>query len=139
MAITTRRKHGSTTDGLSLRQRIPVASHAQWKPGHRRLDPLEILAAGDAGRIPELVPLRYGRMMRSPFSFYRGSAAVMAADLAHTLSTDIRVQLSGDAHLANLVALRRPSATLVRDATTSTRRCRDRGSGISNDWRHRSS
>ncbi len=100
--------NGSTTHGPSLRQRIPVASHAQWKAAQRRLDPLEILAAGDAGRLPELVPLRYGRMVHSPFSFYRGSAAVMAADLAHTPSTDIRVQLSGDAHLGNFGGLATP-------------------------------
>ena len=108
MATTTKPKRGSTTNGLSLRQRVPLASHAQWKPGHRRLDPLEILAAGDAGRLAELVPLRYGRMMQSPFSFYRGSAAVMAADLAHTPSTDICVQLSGDAHIGNFGGLATP-------------------------------
>ncbi|MGA8535139.1 MAG: DUF2252 domain-containing protein [Candidatus Tumulicola sp.] len=108
MATKTTQKRGSTPQGASLRQRVPIASHARWKPGRGRLEPLEILAAGDAGRIPELVPFRYGRMMRSPFSFYRGSAAVMAADLAKTPSSDIRVQLSGDAHLANFGGVATP-------------------------------
>ena len=111
MATTTTPSRGST-NGLSLRQRVPVASHAQWRPGHRRVDPLEILTAGDAARIPELVPLRYGRMMQSPFSFYRGSAAVMAADLADTPTTGLRVQLSGDAHLANFGGLATPERSV---------------------------
>lgn len=99
--VTSSMPNESAAYGASLRQRIPVASHARWKPAHRRLDPLDILAAGDAGRLTDLVPLRYGRMVQSPFSFYRGSAAVMAADLAETPSTHVRVQLSGDAHLGN--------------------------------------
>ncbi len=105
---TTKTAKGATTHEPSLRQRVPLASHGRWKPGHRREDPLDILAAGDAGRLPELVPLRYGRMLQSPFTFYRASAAIMAADLAHTPSTRIRVQLSGDAHLANFGGLATP-------------------------------
>ncbi|MGR4064265.1 MAG: DUF2252 domain-containing protein [Vulcanimicrobiaceae bacterium] len=106
--VTTTTPNGSTTHGQSLRQRIPVASHAQWKPERRQRDPLEILAEADPGRLRELVPLRYGRMMQSPFSFYRGSAAVMAADLAHTPSTGICVQLSGDAHVGNFGGIATP-------------------------------
>ncbi len=113
MASRTTPKRGATTQGESLRQRIPVASHARWKPERDRPDPLEILAAGDAERLPELLPFRYGRMMRSPFSFYRGSAAVMAADLAQTPSTDIRVQLSGDAHLSNFGGVATPERNII--------------------------
>ncbi|HUL57782.1 MAG TPA: DUF2252 domain-containing protein [Anaeromyxobacteraceae bacterium] len=87
--------------GKSLRERCPRKSHAAWKPPANRADPVRLVEVGDAGRIPELVPLRHGRMLRSPFTFYRGAALHMAADLATTPATGLRVQACGDAHLVN--------------------------------------
>jgi Uncharacterized protein conserved in bacteria (DUF2252) len=68
--------------GKKLRETVPRETHATWRTPVRRADPISILRAADATRVPELVPLRYGRMLQSPFTFYRGSAAVMASDLA---------------------------------------------------------
>src|SRR6266481_2606802 len=79
MMTADRRAHGKT-----LRDAVPRDAHATWRAHKGRTDPIGILHAADATRQPELVPLRYGRMLQSPFTFYRGSAAVMAADLAHT-------------------------------------------------------
>jgi uncharacterized protein (DUF2252 family) len=87
--------------GKRLRDTIPRSSQGVWKRPKNRPDPLELLHASDAGRVPALVPIRYGRMLQSPFTFYRGSAGVMAADLATTPTTDIRVQACGDCHLMN--------------------------------------
>ena len=75
--------------------------HAVWEPGADRSDPIALLEEQAAKRVPELVPIRYGRMSASPFAFYRGAAYVMASDMAGTPQTGIRVQLCGDAHLAN--------------------------------------
>ena len=72
--------------GKALREKTPRRSHAQWKPHARRADPIEILIQSSQGRLPQLVPIRYGRMLQSPFTFYRGAAAVMAADLPAPLS-----------------------------------------------------
>jgi hypothetical protein len=74
-------------EGKALRGSCPRASHADWKLPADRVDPIEILAASDKGRLPELIPVRYGRMIPSPFVFYRCAAAIMAADLAHTPAT----------------------------------------------------
>lgn len=84
-----------------MRVQVPRTSHAKWKKDQNRTDPIKILQARDTGRLEELVPIRYGRMLQSPFAFYRGSAAVMAADLAKTPATGIRVQACGDCHLMN--------------------------------------
>ncbi|MFM0008562.1 DUF2252 family protein, partial [Paraburkholderia dipogonis] len=77
--------------GQALRDRVPRGSHADWTPSAQRRDPIEILEESNQDRLPELVPIRYGRMLRSPFTFLRGSAALMAHDLATTPSTGLRV------------------------------------------------
>src|SRR5947209_723489 len=87
--------------GKALRDTCPRQSHAQWKPPANRLDPIQTVVESEKGRIPELLPLRHGRMVRSAFAFYRASALAMAADLSSTPSTGIRVQCCGDAHLSN--------------------------------------
>jgi hypothetical protein len=87
--------------GRSLRSEAPRSSHANWAPGTDRPDPIALLEEQAADRVPELVPIRYGRMSASPFAFYRGAAYVMAADLATTPRSGLRVQLCGDAHLSN--------------------------------------
>ena len=106
---------GRIAAGKALRDRTPRVEHAGWRAPARRFDPIEILHAADATRLPELVPLRYGRMLTSPFTFYRGSAAVMAADLAHTPATGIRVQACGDAHLMNFGGFATPERRLIFD------------------------
>jgi uncharacterized protein (DUF2252 family) len=87
--------------GKAARAEVRRSAHADWAPAPDRPDPVELLEEQARTRVPELVPIRYGRMLLSPFSFFRGAAAVMAADLAPTPRTGLTVQLSGDAHLAN--------------------------------------
>ena len=101
--------------GKKLRDTVPRAAHAFWRAHGGRTDPLAILHAADATRQPDLVPLRYGRMLQSPFTFYRGSAGVMAADLAHTPNTGIHVQACGDAHLMNFGGFATPERRLIFD------------------------
>jgi len=91
--------------GKALRDKCPRASHAEWKPPHNRPDPVRVVLKTDEGRIPDLIPLRHGRMVLSPFTFHRGSAFAMAQDLAGTPSTGIRVQCGGDSHLVNFRGL----------------------------------
>src|SRR2546421_260066 len=79
--------------GREERGRVRRRDHAAWDPPSARADPVEVLQQQETSRVPELVPIRHGRMLESPFSFFRGAAAVMAADLAGTPSTDLRVQL----------------------------------------------
>jgi uncharacterized protein (DUF2252 family) len=87
--------------GKALRVAVPRSAHAGWKPPADREDPLELLARSNAGRQPDLVPIRMGRMAASLFAFLRGSAVVMASDLARTPTTGLEVLMDGDAHLAN--------------------------------------
>jgi hypothetical protein len=101
--------------GKQARKRAPRSSHGEWAPASDRADPVEILERQAADRIPELVPLRYGRMLASPFAFYRGAAAIMAADLAATPSSGLWVQACGDAHLSNFGMYASPSRDLVAD------------------------
>jgi uncharacterized protein (DUF2252 family) len=101
--------------GKAARERVPRAGHADWSPSPDRPDPRELLASEDATRVPELVPIRYGRMLDSPFTFYRGAAAIMAADLAGTPVSGFDVQLCGDAHLSNFGAFAAPDRRLVFD------------------------
>ncbi len=103
------------TEGKTIRDTCPRLSHAGWKPAADRSDPIDILEASNKGRLPELIPVRYGRMIPSPFVFYRGAAAIMAADLAHTPNTGIRVQSCGDAHLMNFGAFATPERRVVFD------------------------
>src|SRR4051794_31446800 len=101
-----------TRAGEELRREVPHAVHARWSPPHDRADPIALLRASDPERIPSLVPLRYERMIESPFVFYRGNAAIMAADLATGPSTGITVQLCGDAHLLNFGSFATPERNL---------------------------
>jgi hypothetical protein len=101
--------------GKRLRDRVPRDAHAGWRGHAGRPDPIGILRAADATRQKELVPLRYGRMLQSPFTFYRGSAAVMAADLAETPRSGIHVQVCGDAHLMNFGGFATPERRLLFD------------------------
>jgi uncharacterized protein (DUF2252 family) len=87
--------------GAALRSRVPRSLHGDWRPEPDRADPIALLERQNASRLPDLVPIRYGRMMASPFAFLRGSAAVMAQDLAHTPVSGITVQACGDAHILN--------------------------------------
>ncbi len=100
--------------GKAVRKDVPLESHAEFKPGDER-DPIGLLLEQAKGRVPELVPIRHGRMLASPFSFYRGAALVMAADLAQTPATGLRAQLCGDAHLSNFGAYASPERRLVFD------------------------
>ena len=102
-------------EGKALRDQVPRMSHAGWKPPKRRRDPVELLSESNAGRLAELVPIRFGRMAASPFAFYRGSAALMAADLASTPTSGLRVQACGDAHLMNFGAFATPERNIVFD------------------------
>ncbi|MGW2277311.1 DUF2252 domain-containing protein [Streptomyces sp. NPDC001770] len=101
--------------GKAVRRRVPRSAHAAFEPSARRFDPLTVLETQSAARVPELVPLRYGRMTESPFRFYRGAAAIMAADLAGTPDSGITAQLCGDAHLLNFRLLASPERDLVFD------------------------
>ena len=99
--------------GEELRRSVPHELHASWLPSAERADPIAILEQQSAERVPELVPLRYGRMALSAFSFYRGGAAIMAGDLAPTAASGLRTQLCGDAHLLNFGLFQTPERTLV--------------------------
>lgn len=101
--------------GKALRDKAPRLVHGTWHAHANRADPLDILHSADATRVPDLVPLRYGRMLQSPFTFYRGSAGVMAADLSQTPATGIHVQICGDAHLLNFGAFATPERRLLFD------------------------
>jgi uncharacterized protein (DUF2252 family) len=101
--------------GKVLRDKVPRADHGAWRAPEGRTDPIKLLHEADADRLPELMPLRYGRMLVSPFTFYRGSAAIMAADLADTPATGIHVQCCGDAHLANFGGFATPERHIVFD------------------------
>jgi uncharacterized protein (DUF2252 family) len=101
--------------GKALRAKVPRPSHAAWTPPANRPDPISILQQTDRGRLPELLPIRYGRMKQSPFAFYRGSAAVMAWDLSKTPTTGIHVQACGDCHAANFGGFASPERRLLFD------------------------
>jgi uncharacterized protein (DUF2252 family) len=99
--------------GKTLREKCPRASHAEWKPPHDRPDPVRLVLQADEGRLPDLLALRHGRMVASPFTFYRGSALAMAVDLAGLPSTGIRVQCGGDSHLVNFRGLATPERQVI--------------------------
>src|SRR5213080_2344736 len=88
-------------DGKDLRRAVPRESHAEWIPSKNRPDPLKLIAESNKGRQKDLIPLRMGRMAASPFTFLRGSACVMAADLSTSPISGIAVVMDGDAHLNN--------------------------------------
>ncbi len=101
--------------GRRLREAVPRKSHASWQPSANRPDPIQLLMASDAGLIPSLLTIRYGRMRQSPFAFLRGSAALMAFDLADTPTTRLRVQACGDCHIMNFGAFASPERNLIFD------------------------
>src|SRR5271167_1848640 len=101
--------------GRGLREVAPRKSHAPWKASANRPDPIELLTESDAGRIPSLLPIRYGRMKQSPFTFLRGAAALMAFDLSETPRTGLRVQACGDCHIMNFGAFATPERNLIFD------------------------
>jgi uncharacterized protein (DUF2252 family) len=99
--------------GKAVRAEVPRSSHGGWEPAPGRRDPVDVLEDQAQTRVPELVPIRYGRMLVSPFTFYRGAAALMAADLADAPRTGLEVQLCGDAHLSNFGAFAAPDRRLI--------------------------
>ena len=101
--------------GKRLREAVPRASHGTWKKPAGRADPIAMLQASDPERLAELLPVRYGRMLVSPFTFYRGAAGVMAADLANTPATGLRVQACGDCHLLNFGGFATPERNIIFD------------------------
>lgn len=101
--------------GKAARSQAPLESHAEWVPSPYRLDPITLLEEQAETRVPDLVPIRYGRMMVSPFAFYRGAAYVMASDVASTPRSGLRVQACGDAHLVNFGIFASPERELLFD------------------------
>src|SRR3954462_13535732 len=101
--------------GRAARREVPRSVHAAWAPAPDRRAPVDILQEQSADRPPDLVPVRYGRMLESPFAFFRGAAAIMAPDLAHTPVSGLHAQLCGDAHVANFGGFASPERELVFD------------------------
>ena len=101
--------------GRAARAEVPRKSHAGWEPSPVRPNPIDLLEEQAKTRVPELVPIRYGRMLVSPFTFFRGAAYLMAADLAGMPRTGLHGQLCGDAHLSNFGAYAAPDRRLVFD------------------------
>jgi uncharacterized protein (DUF2252 family) len=101
--------------GKALRDRIPREQHGRWNGAKERENPIDLLHKSDAGRMKELIAIRYGRMLQSPFAFYRGAAGVMAADLARTPTTGLRVQACGDCHLLNFGGFATPERSIIFD------------------------
>jgi uncharacterized protein (DUF2252 family) len=111
--ISTR--NDQQTAGKQARRRAPRSSHAQWESFSGRPDPISLLEEQAKTRVPELVPIRYGRMVASPFAFFRGSALLMASDLARTPDSGLVVQACGDAHLSNFGGFASPERELIFD------------------------
>ena len=101
--------------GQALRKIVPRSMHAHWAPSASRRDPVDILLESGRHRIAKLLPIRYDRMRASPFAFFRGAAAIMAADLADTPMTGLWAQACGDCHLANFGTFASPEGTPVFD------------------------
>jgi uncharacterized protein (DUF2252 family) len=101
--------------GRAARVEVPRSRHAEWEPWAERPDPVALLEEQAASRVPELVPIRYGRMMTSAFAFFRGAAYVMASDLASTPRSGLNAQLCGDAHLSNFGGFASPERELIFD------------------------
>jgi uncharacterized protein (DUF2252 family) len=101
--------------GKALRDRCPRQSHAVWEPPQDRPDPIQLVKKANKGRIPQLIPIRHERMLQSPYTYYRGTALNMAADLAATPTTNVRVQACGDAHLGNFRCFATPERRVIFD------------------------
>ena len=112
-ALVTPAEHASS--GKAARAKAPRSSQAAWRPDAERPDPVETLTRQDTTRLTELVPIRHGRMLASAFSFYRGAAAIMAADLATMPRSGLDAQLCGDAHLSNFGVFSAPDRRLIFD------------------------
>ena len=110
LSVAERAAHGK-----AARAEVPRSSHARYEPARRRPDPIKLLERQAKTRVPELVPIRYGRMLVSPFTFYRGAALIMASDLAATPRSGLQVQCCGDAHLSNFGVFASPERQLVFD------------------------
>jgi uncharacterized protein (DUF2252 family) len=102
-------------EGRLLRAKTPRAEHGRWTPPANRRDPVDLLAESNRGRLPNLLPIRHERMAESPFAFYRGSALLMAADLAQTPASGLRVHACGDCHLMNFGGFATPERNLIFD------------------------
>jgi uncharacterized protein (DUF2252 family) len=102
-------------EGKSLREKIPRESHAGFEIASDRTDPVKVITKSSEGRLKHLIPIRYGRMAKSAFAFYRGTASLMAMDLAQTPTSNIRVQACGDCHLSNFGLFATPERNLVFD------------------------
>jgi uncharacterized protein (DUF2252 family) len=101
--------------GKALREKIPRGQHARWRGVKGRPDPIDLLRKSDVGRMKKLIPIRYSRMLQSPFAFYRGAAAIMAADLARMPSSGLKVQACGDCHLLNFGGFATPERSIIFD------------------------
>jgi uncharacterized protein (DUF2252 family) len=101
--------------GKALRDKVPHEQHGVWKEFKGRPSPIDLLHKSDAGRMKELVPIRYGRMLQSPFAFYRGSAGLMASDLSQTPNTGLQIQACGDCHLMNFGGFATPERNIIFD------------------------
>ena len=118
-ASSWRRRHLTVDErvarGRAARREVPRSSLGPWQPAADRPDPIALLEDQAATRLPDLIPIRYGRMLVSPFTFYRGAALIMAADLAATPVTGVTVQLCGDAHLSNFGLFGTPERQMLFD------------------------
>jgi uncharacterized protein (DUF2252 family) len=114
-AVPHRTPEERAARGKAARKEVPRASHGAWEAPADRPDPIDILQAQAASRVPELVPIRYGRMVSTPFAFYRGAAAIMASDLSRTPRSGIKAQVCGDAHVSNFGLFGSPERELVFD------------------------
>lgn len=117
--------------GKAARQDTPRSSQARWEPWPDRPDPVALLERQSENRFPDLVPIRYGRMLASPFAFYRGGALVMASDLATTPRSGLRAQICGDAHLSNFGIFESPERELIFDINDFDETSPARGNGTS--------
>ena len=102
-------------EGQAQRDSVPLEAHGEWVTPDSRPDPVGIIEKQNAARVPELVPIRHGRMIVSPFTFFRGTAAIMASDLSRSPTTELRVQCCGDAHLSNFGLFAAPDRRVVFD------------------------
>ena len=118
-----------TARGKAARRAAPRSSHGVWEAPADRPDPVALLEEQAESRVPELVPIRYGRMLESPFAFFRGAASIMAADLAATPRSGFTVQLCGDAHLSNFGMFASPERHLLFDINDFDETLPGRGSG----------
>ena len=114
MAVRRQSRSARHDGGKAARHEAPLASHSEFQPSSGR-DPVGLLLDQATSRVPELVPVRHGRMLVSPFTYYRGAALPMAADLAGTPTSGLRVQLCGDAHLSNFGGFASPERRLIFD------------------------